>query len=92
MLLLIIKILLTILISVPNLMLTYKIVVRPHIHSIFNTSMACFFGIGGLFGPIVYVCIIDILYHQQHDQEDPTAWIDTCCRYIEVKQLETWLG
>ena len=87
MLLLIIKILLTILISVPNLMLTYKIVVRPHIHSIFNTSMACFFCIGGFFGPILYVCLIDIVHHQHHDQDDPTAWIDTCCRYIELKHL-----
>ena len=57
---LIIKIVCAILVSLPNLILTYKIVIRPHIHSIFNSSLVCFFGIGAIFGPVLYARIINI--------------------------------
>ena len=54
------KIILSVLVSTPNLLLTYKILSRPHIHSIFNTSLACFFAILGVFGPIFFSYTLDI--------------------------------
>ena len=87
MLLFIIKIIFTIMVSVPNLLLAYKIVIRPHIHTIFNSSLACFFCIGGIFGPVLYAYTIDITHHLQHEEDDLTAWVYTCSRYLEVKHL-----
>ena len=83
---LIIKIVCAILVSLPNLILTYKIVIRPHIHSIFNSSLVCFFGIGAIFGPVLSACIIDIFSIRLGGNAD-NAIIDACSRYLELHQL-----
>ena len=75
------------LVSLPNLILAYKIARRPHIHSIFNTSLACFFCISGIFGPISFACIIDITHQLRHGQAGQEVWIDTCSWYLAVDHL-----
>ena len=89
MMILLIKIICTLLVFIPNLILAYKIVTRPHIRSIFNSSLVCFFSISGIFGPFLYSSTIDITnrilnYDSDYDLEE---WIATCSRYLGVKHL-----
>ena len=51
--------------------------------------MACFFCIGGIFGPVLFAFILDTTHHLHHGEDDLTAWVDTCSRYLEVKHLLT---
>ena len=87
MILLYIKILVTLFVSIPNLILAYKIITRPHIHSLFNSSLACFFAIGGIVVPIMYIYTIELINHVYQEGGDLQAWSTVCSHYLEVKHL-----
>ena len=87
MILLFSKLVLTLLVSIPNLILTYKIITRPHIHTLFNSSLACFFAISGVFGPVTFNYIIELTDQMHRDGGDLQAWTTACSRYLEVKHL-----
>ena len=45
----------------PSLVLAYKIITRPQIHTIFNTSLACVFSIRGILGPVLFFFTISVI-------------------------------
>ena len=45
----------------PSLVLAYKIITRPQIHTIFNTSLACVFSIRGVLGPVLFFFTISVI-------------------------------
>ena len=81
------KIILSVLVSTPNLLLTYKILSRPHIHSIFNTSLACFFAILGVFGPIFFYYTLNITNNMMNGNQGGHEGISSCSHFLEVRQL-----
>ena len=81
------KIVLTLVVSIPNLILTFKIITRPHIHSLFNSSLACFFAIGAIFGPAMFIFTIELTDQMYADKGNLQAWITACSHYLEVKHL-----
>ena len=78
------KILTSVLVGGPNLLLAYKILIRPHIHTIFNLSLAFLFCIFGIFGPILYWCTLDIVSEVIDGVFDNKI---ECSRYLEVNHL-----
>ena len=79
------KIIVSLVVAIPSLVLAYKIIIRPHVHTVFNASLACLFCIGGVFGPLSFWWMVDIvinvIYEEMEDQ------IDLCARLLEVNHL-----
>ena len=85
MLLLSSKIGLCLIVGVPNLLLAYKIIIRPHIHTIFNTSLAVLFCVSGIFGPLSYSWLLDIVKSVINDEDETLMGL--CARYQEFNHL-----
>ena len=63
------KALLIALAFIPNGTLMIKILVRPSIQTIFNISLAIFFGIIAIFGPLLFYFYIEVFQQQYADNE-----------------------
>ena len=80
------KTILILLALIPNGTLTIKILVRPSIRTIFNISLAIFFGIIAIFGPLLFFFYIEVF--QQHYSADIPAMhgrAADCARTIEFR-------
>ena len=74
------------LISFPNLLLAFKIITRPHIHTIFNISLSIFFTLSGICGPILLAYNLAI-FEQHLDPAEVGYSMADCARFIEMRHL-----
>ena len=70
-----------------NLTLFTKIISRPSIHTIFNVSVACLFGLLGIFGPFVFYFYFEVLEHQLLSQEFLKERSADCARLMEFRNV-----
>ena len=71
---------------IPNGTLTIKILVRPSIQTIFNISLAIFFGIIAMFGPLLFYFYIEVFQqHYSADKPATHARAAVCARTIEFR-------
>ena len=70
-----------------NLTLFIKIMSRPSIHTIFNVSVACLFGITAFFGPFVVYFYFDVFEHQLSSSASPSEQFASCARLLEFRNV-----
>ena len=70
-----------------NLTLFVKIMSRPSIHTIFNVSVACLFGITAFFGPFVVYFYFDVFEHQFSSFASPSERYASCARLLEFRNV-----
>ena len=80
------KMILMALAFVPNVTLVFKILVRPSTHTIFNLSLATFFGIIAIFGPLLFYFNFEV-FDQHHAlyKADLTDLKFYCARMMEFR-------
>ena len=86
-LLLALKITLILVALITNSTLFLKILARPSIHTIFNVSVACLFGLTAIFGPFVINFSFDIFEHQFSDLERHDERSADCARLMEFRNV-----
>ena len=70
----------------PNVTLVIKILARPCIQTIFNTSFAVLFGIIAVFGPLVFYFNLEVFRHQYVPNKDTILHrSDDCARLMEFR-------
>ena len=70
-----------------NLIIFVKIMSRPNIHTIFNVSVSCFFGLTALFGPFVVYFYFEIFEHQFSSFEKLADRKADCARLLEFRNV-----
>ena len=70
--------------GLPSLVLAIKIISRPHIHTIFNTSLACLFSVRAVFGPAAIYFTISVL---QNFGEKGEQMEKSCARLVEMRHI-----
>ena len=86
-LLMALKITLILVALLTNSTLFVKILARPSIHTIFNVSVACLFGLTAIFGPFVINFYFDIFEHQFSDFEQHAERSADCARLMEFRNV-----
>ena len=72
----------------PNVTLVIKILARPCIQTIFNTSFAILFGIIAVFGPLLFYFNLEVFRHQYIPNKDTILQRnDDCARLIEFRNV-----
>ena len=86
-LLLILKIILILVTLLTNFTLFLKIIAKPSIHTIFNVSVACLFGLTAVFGPFVINFYFDIFENQVSHLEQHAKKSADCARLMEFRNV-----
>ena len=78
------RVLLTTLLGLPSLALAVKIITRPHIQTVFNSSLAAFFSLHGVLGPVFFFFTVSVL---QNFEKESEKLRENCARYVELRHL-----
>ena len=78
------RVLLTAVLGLPSLALAIKIVTRPHIQTVFNTSLAAIFSLRGVLGPVFFFFTVSVL---QNFEKESERLRENCARYVELRHL-----